>query len=228
MQLWLDGVLQEGSSKTDPVANELILDPSTDITIGARPYGNKVRERVGGKTLSAPGGNGTVSSKKFIYKHKNYIYPFKGSLDSYKIFNRALKTEEVTSLYRNYRDSDIVGNIFYHHGMAVITDLSGSYKSLMDDYTLNFKGTTEHTIHNYQCVVEDEEYNMTFNPSARKNEDKNNPKLKGFATASHFSPYITTIGLYSDTNELLAISKLANPVKSPQDLDIVFNIQFDT
>ena len=69
---------------------------------------------------------------------------------------------------------------------------------------------------------------MTFNPTARKNNDKNSPKLKGFATSSEFNPYITTIGLYNDDNELLAVGKLAQPVRSPDDIDIVFNVQFDT
>lgn len=229
MQLWLDGVLQE-ESKTDPMADEAIFDSSTDITIGARPWGNKSREVVGGsgQSMVPPGSNAVQVARTYTYKHKNYIYPFSGSIDSYKIFNKSITPTEVISLYRNYRDSNIVGNIFYQHGIAAITDLSGSYKTLLNDYTLQFNGTTEHTIHNYQCVVEDEEYNMTFNQSARKNQDKNNPRLKGFATASDFTPYITTIGLYSDQNELLAVSKLANPVKSPTDLDIVFNVQFDT
>ena len=83
-------------------------------------------------------------------------------------------------------------------------------------------------LHNYQCVVEDEEYNVTFNPSARVNYDKNNPKLQGFATSSNFTPFITTIGLYDPSGNLLAVSKLANPIQSPTDLDIVFNVQFDT
>ena len=112
--------------------------------------------------------------------------------------------------------------------MIVISDMSGSYTNLLTDYTLNLDATTEHNIHNYQCVVEDEQFNMTYNPSARVNFDRNNPKLKGFATSSNFTPYITTIGLYNDFNELLAIAKLANPVKSPSDIDIVFNVQFDT
>ena len=112
--------------------------------------------------------------------------------------------------------------------MAVITHPSGSYTSLINDYTLKFKATTEHTIHNYQCIIEDEQYNFTFNPSARKNQDKNNSRLQAFATASDFAPYITTIGLYNEFNELLAIGKLANPVKSPQELDLVINVQFDT
>ena len=37
-----------------------------------------------------------------------------------------------------------------------------------------------------------------------------------------------SVNVIIDEDELLAISKLANPIQSPKDLDIVFNIQFDT
>ena len=112
-----------------------------------------------------------------------------------------------------------------------ITDLSGSYSKLEGidaDFNWYFKNSYPITVHNYRCVVEDGEYNVTMNPTARHRNDPNSPKLKGFASASHFSPYITTIGLYNDTNELLAIGKLAMPVRSPQEIDITFNVQFDT
>ena len=144
------------------------------------------------------------------------------------IFDKNLSQSEISFAANRPEFDNRVGNVFYNHGMAVITDPSGSYTSLINDYTLKFKATTEHTIHNYQCIIEDEQYNFTFNPSARKNQDKNNSRLQAFATASDFAPYITTIGLYNEFNELLAIGKLANPVKSPQELDLVINVQFDT
>ena len=229
MQLWVDGTLQ--TQKTDPMAEELVYDATTNIHIGARRWGHKSRQYYGQVQDKKIGSSGTptVAIRNVYEKRaKNYIYPFSGSLDKFKIVNRGLTTPELTSLYNYYRDTNIVGNVFYNHGMIVISDMSGSYTNLLTDYTLNLDATTEHNIHNYQCVVEDEQFNMTYNPSARVNFDRNNPKLKGFATSSNFTPYITTIGLYNDFNELLAIAKLANPVKSPSDIDIVFNVQFDT
>jgi len=230
MQLWLNGSLV--SEEPDPVAEEWIYDRSTDIYIGARPWGYKSREKSGVAHVMTQGqiGAGTLQNT-YKNKSKNYIYPFKGDIMEYRLFNKALTTEEITSLNTYYRDSDIVGNIFYNHGVVTLTDFSTNYlgnSSIVNDYTMQFQGTTTHTIHNYQCVVEDEEYNITFNPSARKNNDINSPKLKGFATSSEFTPFITTIGLYNSRNELLAVSKLSNPVQSPKDLDIVFNVQFDT
>ncbi len=51
--------------------------------------------------------------------------------------------------------------------------------------------------------------------------------LKDIATGSEFSPYVTTIGLYDDHNELLAIGKLAKPIKNEKELDISFLLRFD-
>jgi hypothetical protein len=148
----------------------------------------------------------------------------------FRLYKRSLKTTEINSLYTYKRQDNIIGNVFYSHGMLVFTDTSGSYKgsSLFNDYSLQFKGSVDRTVHNYQCVVRDDEYNVTLNPTARVGYNINNPTLKPFTTSSDFNPYITTIGLYNDSNQLLAIGKLAYPVRSPEEIDISFNVQFDS
>ena len=51
--------------------------------------------------------------------------------------------------------------------------------------------------------------------------------LLDFATGSNFAPYITTIGLYDDDNELLALGRLSKPIKNDKELDISFILRFD-
>ena len=48
-----------------------------------------------------------------------------------------------------------------------------------------------------------------------------------FVSGSSFAPYITTIGLYNDSGELLAIGKLAQPIKKRDDVDMNFLIRID-
>ena len=223
MQLYVDGTIQD--SITDPIAN-VKVNSGDNIHIGARPYGKKQRARVSEfSAVSVSNRNNIIRYKEF---NENYIFPFKGSIDRFRLFNKGLSTAEVESLYNYKRDSKIVGNVFYNHGMIVLTDLSGSYNSLYSDYTLKFKGTKDVTVHNYRCIVEDGEFNVSLNPTCRKNNDINHHKLQGFASGSEFAPYISTIGLYNDKHELLAIGKLAYPVRSPKEIDIIFNVQFDT
>ena len=49
-----------------------------------------------------------------------------------------------------------------------------------------------------------------------------------FVTGSNFAPYITTIGLYDDNDDLLAVGRLAKPVKNDKELNISFILRFDT
>lgn len=48
-----------------------------------------------------------------------------------------------------------------------------------------------------------------------------------FTTGSFFSPYITTIGLYNDEFELLAVGKLAKPIQTSRTTDMTFLINID-
>ena len=46
-------------------------------------------------------------------------------------------------------------------------------------------------------------------------------------TGSYFAPYVTQIGLYNDQNQLLALGKLASPLKNEDDLALGIVVRFD-
>jgi hypothetical protein len=48
------------------------------------------------------------------------------------------------------------------------------------------------------------------------------------STGSFLSPFITTIGLYDDNCDLVAVAKLPQPIKSEPDIPVNFIIRFDT
>jgi uncharacterized protein (DUF2164 family) len=48
------------------------------------------------------------------------------------------------------------------------------------------------------------------------------------STGSFLAPFITTIGLYNDACELLAVAKLPQPIKSEPDIPVNFIVRFDT
>jgi hypothetical protein len=48
------------------------------------------------------------------------------------------------------------------------------------------------------------------------------------STGSFLAPFITTIGLYDDNCELVAVAKLPQPIKSEPDIPVNFIIRFDT
>jgi hypothetical protein len=47
-------------------------------------------------------------------------------------------------------------------------------------------------------------------------------------TGSYLTPFITTVGLYDDNNDLLAVAKLPVPIKSEIDIPVNFIVRFDT
>jgi len=53
-------------------------------------------------------------------------------------------------------------------------------------------------------------------------------ELIGEATHPDFATYVTEIGLYNDNNELLAIGKLAKPIKNEKEMALTFVVRFDT
>lgn len=101
------------------------------------------------------------------------------------------------------------------------------------DYKIRFKN--DHVIYEQvvKCSIKDYEFNCSYNPSLQtsivsgsSNVVNGNGVLKDFATGS-FSPYLTTIGLYNDSNELLAVGKLSQPLPLSDKTDTNIFIKWD-
>ena len=72
--------------------------------------------------------------------------------------------------------------------------------------------------------IDSGDFNMSSNLSLTADNDVT---YKSFASSSTFAPYITTIGLYDNSGQLLAIGKLAQPIKKRSDVDMNFLIRID-
>jgi len=218
LTIWsTDSIPNSITSATDPLVG-YDTNTSADICIGARRSGFKQWRR----------GSSYYDTVPF---NPAYTLPFSGSIDEFVIYNKALNvdSDETISKIHAVSTNPVVGNIFYKHGIITLTTPSreGSTEAT-SNFTLTFSGSHDITAHSYRCVIEDDEFNMTLNPTARQGYSLNNQYAQSFTTGSEFSPYITTIGLYNDMKELLAIGKLAQPVKKPTDFDATFVVQFDT
>jgi hypothetical protein len=91
-------------------------------------------------------------------------------------------------------------------------------------FNLSFKN--EHIIYENEvrCIVKESEFNLSYNPSLSSDESGS---LYGFATSSSFNPYVTTLGLYNDNNELLAVAKFGKPLLISPDTDMTFVVKYD-
>ena len=144
-----------------------------------------------------------------------------------------------------YTGSEFVGNVFYAHGLAVITNQSSSYLNLATgSVTRSFSFQNEHIIYENEihCTARESDFNLTYNPTILKYKGQYitsgssgytltgslDSTVKDFATGSDFQPYVTTIGLYNDTDDLLMVAKLAKPIMLSPDTDTTFIVRYDT
>jgi len=77
-----------------------------------------------------------------------------------------------------------------------------------------------------RCLVKDSDFNLSYNPTL-VNGNYTSGSLKDFATGSAFYTYATTIGLYDDDNNLLAVAKLGKPIMMSPDTDMTFVVKYD-
>ena len=151
-----------------------------------------------------------------------------GCMSQINIFNKALNNDKIFSCYESENNSPYIGNIFYRNGFITITH--PGYTTTPQDFidTLQFQGSHQIYEHEYQCTIEEHEYNNTTNISARKIGSKAEEELANFQTSSAFKPYITTVGLYNEDNELLVVGKMAQPIRISNETDTTIVLRWDT
>jgi hypothetical protein len=93
-------------------------------------------------------------------------------------------------------------------------------------FTVSFKN--EHIIHENEirCLVMESDYNLSYNPSLVSGSYTSG-SLKNFATGSTFYTYATSLGLYDDDNQLLAVAKFGKPIMMSPDTDMTFVVKYD-
>jgi len=118
-----------------------------------------------------------------------------------------------------------VGNIFYEHGIIVVEVASANIEYFTAG-TLSFKNTHVIEEHEYMCNAGKHEFNATTNQSVLSNIASGS--VAGFVSSSAFNPYVTTVGLYDDNSNLLAIGKLGQAIKKSEKFDTSYVVRFDT
>ena len=156
-------------------------------------------------------------------------YPDNGGVGEFVTFTYTSSSIENTLLAdgKSFDAGDIIGNIFYPHGIGVVTDSTlASHLWYAEQYSSSFSWQNTHTIlqHEYRCRVKESNLNYSQNPSIKSGS---NGDVYDFATGSYFQPYVTTIGLYNDANELVAVGKLAQPVPKSRYTDMTFVVKLD-
>ena len=180
--------------------------------------------------VGSGGGSGTPSQYDYINNYSN-------------LTNEAFLSEALNhaSAWRNEIIDDgngnlilsgsdtfrrVVGNVIYSHGLLILTN-----PTVANYYGNYFSGSVEwkasHPIYtySYHCNVKESEFNFTQHPSALKDSSGS---IADNISGSEFQPYFTTVGLYNDTNELIAVAKMAQPVPVSDNTEMTVVVKLDT
>jgi len=225
----------------------------------------------------APAMDFDIESGSFnlIYNGENYD----SNIISFDVESGIMVVDNIDFLQEGAAVSKI-GNVFYNQGLIVITrDVANK---LTSGWQLDYKSTQTIYEHEYLLVVNEDEFNVSQNPTAVVEVGKETQRYitsdgktisvvtntgtkyikkksiledgsildyripssfkanvsGGFehyelsssvdSTGSFLAPFITTIGLYDDDCQLVAVAKLPQPIKSEPDIPVNFIIRFDT
>ena len=140
--------------------------------------------------------------------------------------------------------TNVAGNVFYRNGEIVISSPMPKYNTgsgaFGNTFDVSYKGT--HTIYENEVLVRipKDVCNVSMNPTATYTPGTTNiltqeeqshtlpgDHRKTMFNSKHINPYVTTIGLYNDKAQLVAVSKLAQPIQKRDDIDMNFIVRWD-
>lgn len=147
------------------------------------------------------------------------------------------------SLVSQANTANVVGTVFYEFGTLVFHGGTGNPHSLfLTDSTsgftfgtgatagkvactqLSFKSLNVTKRTSYFCRAFNKEFNYTNNPTAIANVALGS--ITGTLTANP-TTYITTVGLYNDGGDLLAVAKVSPPIKKTFAREAILEVRID-
>jgi hypothetical protein len=147
---------------------------------------------------------------------------------------------------------------YSHGIITITRDTDTARIGMLDeDWQLNYQSTNTIYENEILLVVDEDEFNTSTNPTAvdfvnlqnveyttsfegTKRTSKYDaatikPEFLAYEysssidpTGSFKAPYVTTIGLYDENMDMVAVAKLATPIKSTPDLPVNFLVRIDT
>ena len=138
--------------------------------------------------------------------------------------------ENEGGILKNDNGPVILGNPFNilagETGLNFISgsSISGSCDAIRNRiYNLSFNNTTELNSTIYFCRASHNEFNYSSNPTYISDSKI---VVKDTSLDQPVS-YITTVGLYSANNELLAVGKVSEPIKKAPDTELTLRVRLD-
>jgi hypothetical protein len=90
--------------------------------------------------------------------------------------------------------------------------------------TMSFSSSLTIYENQYKCTIRENEFNYTLNPTLQTDSSGS---LLSYTTSSQWAPYVTTVGLYDEAQNLLAVGKLSQPLPTSATTDTTILVNID-
>ena len=143
--------------------------------------------------------------------------------DRYKLTYKSTKTIHETEVLVSVNEGQFN---YSQNPSAVEVTLSGSYDFTTTAVTNAFPSQTKKI-----KEVLDIKRKETYTGTTGSNQGTWNDYFESSSTdptGSYLTPFITTIGLYDNDNNMIAVAKLPKPIKNLPDYDVNFIVRLDT
>jgi hypothetical protein len=136
------------------------------------------------------------------------------------------------NVFSSLYGSAIYGTNYIYGTANIPVDVNNTIFGFVNATNFTCSFSSSYTIYEtqYKCTIRENEFNFTLNPSTISGSYDTGStagSVYGYITESYFSPYVTTIGLYDEQQNLLAIGKLAQPLPSSPTTDTTILINID-
>lgn len=202
--------IKPGSVSLSPPAE---VSASNYMFTSSDATGNYVSESFGEEIETLYGGVEVLQDDEYVENEGTYINETEEEfvIPGFDDYTTTLVDDKNGNLILSASNPPrVVGNVIYSHGLIVITNPAvGSYYANYFSGSLTWQSSQPIYTYNYHCPVREDEYNFSLNPSAIKSTSGS---IADNISGSYANPYFTTVGLYNDANELIAVGKMAQPV----------------
>jgi len=124
-------------------------------------------------------------------------------------------------------NAKLVPDLFTSASIDDIVDYFSSCRFGSGSQTVStFQNVTNINSSLYFCRATSDEFNYSSNPTFRDSTGKVVVVPDGESNARTFS-FVTTVGLYNENNDLLAVAKLSRPVEKNDERDLSIRIRLD-
>jgi hypothetical protein len=138
--------------------------------------------------------------------------------------------------------SNPIGYGFVTYGNTLYGGQAGDNTSILgyvtsSNVTCSFSSSYKIHETQYKCTISENEFNFSQNPSLSSGSISISSSIGTFftpgqyltnnVTGSYFSPYVTTVGLYDENQNLLAVGKLSQPLPVSPTTDTTILINLD-